>query len=531
MLGRCRTTAEFLPQKPDFHPKRNQARQKLSTLPKTRFRDLASDVYFELERRYPEFKEDELPPSPTGTSGPEDPGRNQYNGQPNSSSTRAGTNGTYAAPSSSNVPQAMSRSGSRDDSQNGPRLQSSTSQKRPQFPQGKPSQIDYNQQSSSSSAAAPSAAANEVIIPNKSKVIEEDISLPASAPSNVSQQQRGYGSYANQNGYMGRKSSDRERPGANGNTSQESVERDSPSPNNNTLGGANDQQQPPRKSNDTPRMVNNGPLLPTSPDWNNSLARASEASSLGTRLIGGYGSTPSEGGMREWESDEIEKVKSDYEYKIATMQNRMAGLEKDLRDAMDAKEKDESDSRDRIHQLENEVEKLKMRLEDAQSSIEQLEQDLAEAQEQAKSLPAYDEASSREKDEQHQAELSDLRNELDSFRSKHSMQQDATENLKNEIEGLVDTLKEMNTRQDDLVNERDADLEKIHKLEEEVKEWRNRYETAKTELRDLKATSQLFVKPTKADEDYMPTSPHGAIMDSHVTRFQSSIDDLLISGR
>lgn len=45
----------------EFHPKRNQARQKLATLPKTRFKDLASDVFFELERRFPELREEFRP--------------------------------------------------------------------------------------------------------------------------------------------------------------------------------------------------------------------------------------------------------------------------------------------------------------------------------------------------------------------------------------------------------------------------------------------------------------------------------------
>jgi Spa2 homology domain (SHD) of GIT len=48
----------FLPVREEFHPKRNQARQKLATLPNTRFEDLSSDVYYELARRYPEFTED-----------------------------------------------------------------------------------------------------------------------------------------------------------------------------------------------------------------------------------------------------------------------------------------------------------------------------------------------------------------------------------------------------------------------------------------------------------------------------------------
>ncbi|KAA8913386.1 hypothetical protein FN846DRAFT_130288 [Sphaerosporella brunnea] len=51
----------FLLPKQDFHPKRNQARQKLSTLPPDRFRDLATDVFYELERRFPRFSSGLIP--------------------------------------------------------------------------------------------------------------------------------------------------------------------------------------------------------------------------------------------------------------------------------------------------------------------------------------------------------------------------------------------------------------------------------------------------------------------------------------
>ncbi|KAI5865692.1 hypothetical protein GGS23DRAFT_350738 [Durotheca rogersii] len=44
-----------------FHPKRNQARQKLSTLVPPRFRDLATDVFCESERRIPRFIAGEVP--------------------------------------------------------------------------------------------------------------------------------------------------------------------------------------------------------------------------------------------------------------------------------------------------------------------------------------------------------------------------------------------------------------------------------------------------------------------------------------
>ena len=45
----------YLLPKDNFHPKRNQARQKLATLPTPRFQDLAMDVFYELERRCPHF--------------------------------------------------------------------------------------------------------------------------------------------------------------------------------------------------------------------------------------------------------------------------------------------------------------------------------------------------------------------------------------------------------------------------------------------------------------------------------------------
>jgi hypothetical protein len=47
----------------DFLLRRNQARQHLATLPKIPFKDLASDVLFDLRRRYPEFEEPKVPGS------------------------------------------------------------------------------------------------------------------------------------------------------------------------------------------------------------------------------------------------------------------------------------------------------------------------------------------------------------------------------------------------------------------------------------------------------------------------------------
>ena len=59
----------FLLPRPHFHPKRNQARQKLASLITVKFRELASDVLFELDRRYPQFTNCLLYTSPSPRDG------------------------------------------------------------------------------------------------------------------------------------------------------------------------------------------------------------------------------------------------------------------------------------------------------------------------------------------------------------------------------------------------------------------------------------------------------------------------------
>lgn len=72
------TVPNFLLPKPDYHPKRNQARQKLATLAGQKFSELAMDVYYELERRFPKLASMEYGRmmSPVG-NGMRGPGPNQ----------------------------------------------------------------------------------------------------------------------------------------------------------------------------------------------------------------------------------------------------------------------------------------------------------------------------------------------------------------------------------------------------------------------------------------------------------------------
>ena len=58
----------YLLPRDDFHPKRNQARQKLSSLQQQRFGELATDVFCELERRFPRFATEDVSRPPSSAS-------------------------------------------------------------------------------------------------------------------------------------------------------------------------------------------------------------------------------------------------------------------------------------------------------------------------------------------------------------------------------------------------------------------------------------------------------------------------------
>jgi hypothetical protein len=110
----------YLLPKDSFHPKRNQARQKLSTLPSPRFRDLATDVFYELERRFPKFAGGDMGRGDSPASGRRPPSRN---GTPNNG-MRPGSRGTDRrrpsdASSLAYPPRGESRQGMRNGGPNG----------------------------------------------------------------------------------------------------------------------------------------------------------------------------------------------------------------------------------------------------------------------------------------------------------------------------------------------------------------------------------------------------------------------------
>lgn len=125
------------------------------------------------------------------------------------------------------------------------------------------------------------------------------------------------------------------------------------------------------------------------------------------------------------------------------------------------------------------------------------------------------------------------------------------EQLRSDFEGLMSELSELSLRNDELMSAKDSDLVVIQNLDAQLKEYKRKYEVAKTELRNFKselsdryllscyklittvcvATSQLFLPTPKVDSDQLPVSPDGGILDIHVTAFLSATDSLLTAGR
>lgn len=137
----------FLLPKENFHPKRNQARQKLSTLPIARFTALATDVFFELERRFPRFA--------AGDISRRDSPANSMRGPPSRTQT---PNGYRPDPRES---QGSRRPGTSWQGSLGGQVLAGLG-----IP-GMGSQDDY-------SRPAPKTSQSNTIVPNKSYLVEDD---------------------------------------------------------------------------------------------------------------------------------------------------------------------------------------------------------------------------------------------------------------------------------------------------------------------------------------------------------------------
>lgn len=127
----------------------------------------------------------------------------------------------------------------------------------------------------------------------------------------------------------------------------------------------------------------------------------------------------------------------------------------------------------------------------------------------------------------------ELQRENQELRAALQEQEHVTEDVRREAQQFLQEMKEL-SEQHNPAWEKQAELEKrVETLEGEVREWRNRYARTKTQLRSLRASSMglTIEDASKYMQEKGFTHEKGMIKDVHVTRFQISIDELLMKAR
>ncbi|KLO10315.1 hypothetical protein SCHPADRAFT_906964 [Schizopora paradoxa] len=562
----------FLPVREDFHPKRNQARQKLATLPTNKFKDLSGDVFFELGRRHPEFREPETLEQPSPGSAYDDmdvpspdfpqssrpksasgnsssgrrPSEDGYRRRPSEdmygNRSEEGEYGATRRPSEDAYSISSRRKPSQDivmNLRNEERRRPSPdiigSNRRPSEDFDRDRDLTRKPSSSvsimSDSTGNLANAQREMIVPTKSTIAEENIEVPY-----------GQGTESDTGRSMRLPSTLERSPDDRTTTFGDTSEGDSPRVPL-EVGGLNGLSARLRDrgadedEDDEDEWSGQGKSGEEYYD-KMSFGRASVASDRSLNLAPGarYSSSGNIGRLsKQAMGDDLESVRRDYEFKIATLQNRLASLERELENVEDREKRlreNAGSDTSKVGLLENQIKQLQEAEEESQVLILNLRREVSELKEE----------SGRQQDllmkraEEDASEIASLRlrcQELDSLRGQgvNDVNSDTVDQLQSDLEGLVSELNDLSQRNDELMNAKDSDLAIIQNLDAQLKDYKRKYESAKTELRSLKATSQLFSQAPKMDSDQLPVSADGGILDIHLTAFLTSVDNLLTAGR
>jgi hypothetical protein len=123
-----------------------------------------------------------------------------------------------------------------------------------------------------------------------------------------------------------------------------------------------------------------------------------------------------------------------------------------------------------------------------------------------------------------------LEQENEELRSELREQQRVTDEVRREAQEFLREMRMLSERSGSSYDREEQLVNTVNKLEEEVKDWRNRYARTKTQLRNLRASSiglTIQQDAAKYAKDSGFTQENGMVKDVHITKFQISIDELL----
>src|SRR6202035_3456486 len=122
---------------------------------------------------------------------------------------------------------------------------------------------------------------------------------------------------------------------------------------------------------------------------------------------------------------------------------------------------------------------------------------------------------------------SDLDLENEELRAELREQQEVTDEVRREAQEFLREMRMLSERSGSSFEREELLANQVNKLEEEVKDWRNRYARTKTQLRSLRASSiglTIQQDAAKYARESGFTGEDGLVKDVHVPKYQISID-------
>ncbi|KAG5513652.1 hypothetical protein PMAC_000690 [Pneumocystis sp. 'macacae'] len=227
--------------------------------------------------------------------------------------------------------------------------------------------------------------------------------------------------------------------------------------------------------------------------------------------------------------DDVRKnvVPTDYEYRIVSLQNKIFSLECQL-NVVNSKL---SESEQELLIIKKTYEKS---IGDEIQLRKTLEVNLKELQQSNKILNEEIQVLNKKQDnlnksnEKYQLLLSNY----EKLKSEMEEQQRVTNNVKREAKEFLEEMRSLSEKETSSWQQIGTLSKQISFLQDEVKEWKNQYSKAKSQLQNLKATSLFSAQSLKLKADYESyIEDDGIINDTSLADFQVAIDDLLHAGR
>ncbi|KAL1919686.1 uncharacterized protein VTP21DRAFT_1617 [Calcarisporiella thermophila] len=201
-------------------------------------------------------------------------------------------------------------------------------------------------------------------------------------------------------------------------------------------------------------------------------------------------SSPSTFGRDPVGSADFERLRSEYESRISTMRRRIAQLEGELVDTTGGRREGT-----RLQHLEDQI------------------------------------AQTKQQNQQQAARLSQLQNDFDKLKVKYSSQIEVANDVRQEAQSLLEEIKELNRKNEELKLERDKDVQRIIELKREAEDWQIRYEKAKDELHSHREDNGDRSNRSDGSNQLLIATPDGVIEESKMTAYRVAVDGLIEAGR